>query len=175
MSITQERLREVLDYNPETGVFTWKVRVLRDEFRRTDKVWNTRWAGKVAGFTRPDGYIGLMVDGRKCQAHRAAWLYLHGSWPPADLDHIDGDKSNNAAWNLRHASRSKNMANIGAHADNSVGAKGVYRDRRTGKFVARISPNGRSIHLGVFDNLSDAKMAYARAAAKHFGEFARSV
>ena len=174
MKVTQERLKQVLDYDPETGVFTWKVRTVNAPSARTDKVWNTRFAGTEPGHMRPDGYRGMTVDRMKFQAHRLAWFYVNGTWPPFDLDHVDGNKANNAIANLRLADRSENMANTGRRASNTSGRKGVYQDRRTGRFIATVHPRGKKIHIGVFDNIEDAGDAYAKAAAKHFGEFARA-
>lgn len=86
--LTVERLRELLDYDPETGVFRWK------EPRRKCRV------GEVAGSLRKDGYVKIQVDGRFYQAHRLAWLCVYGVWPSA-IDHIDGNRANNAIANLR--------------------------------------------------------------------------
>lgn len=108
---TAERLRQLLDYNPETGIFTWKPR------NPAHHGWNTRYAGQVAGNVDERGYIRIVIDYKLCFAHRLAWVYIHGVAPtkPYEIDHIDAKKWNNKISNLRIATRSLNLENSWRH------------------------------------------------------------
>lgn len=158
--LTLDRLREVLTYNPQTGRFRWTgapTRTGRDRSRQ---------AGREAGVVAPNGYVKICIDGVKYQAHRLAWLYAHGSWPDAEVDHINGDPGDNRLANLRDAGRSENAQNLRrAHADNSSGMLGVSRVNDS-RFVANISRDGRKVHLGSFRTAEDAHRAYLRAKAE---------
>jgi hypothetical protein len=166
MSLTAERLREVLDYNPETGDFVWKV-------TRTSK----RMKGLVAGDTKPDGRHRIGVDGVRYKAHRLAWLYVHGTWPSGMIDHIDGNPSNNAIANLRDCTMSQNQANKKRRSDNTSGYKGVYFSNypkhRHKPWRARITVQGRKIVTCGFPTAEEAHEKYKQLAREHFGEFAR--
>jgi hypothetical protein len=149
--ITQERLRELVRYCPETGIFTHL------ESNRRKK------AGMQAGSLRRDGYVYIMIGGHRALAHRFAWLYMTGEWPVADIDHIDGNKSNNSFNNLRDVSRSVNVQNQNrAKRTSKTGYLGV-RYHGPNKFVAAISLNGKSTYLGVFSDALNAHNAYLKA------------
>jgi hypothetical protein len=152
--ITQERLRELVHYCPETGIFTH----LESKGRKK--------AGTTAGSLRLDEYVYIMISGTRAMAHRFAWLYMTGEWPVADIDHIDGNKSNNSFNNLRDVSRSVNAQNQNrAKRTSKTGYLGV-RYHGPNKFVAAISVNGKSIYLGVFGDSLDAHNAYLTAKRK---------
>jgi hypothetical protein len=159
--LTAERLREVLAYDPETGVFT----------RRVSR--GPMSAGSTAGYPDRDGYLMVCIDYQAYFAHRLAWLYTFGEWPSEDIDHIDRNPSNNALANLRPASRSENLANTKARRDNTSGKKGVWWHKSAKKWAAGITVKRRAHHLGLFESIEDAAAAYEHAAKKHFGEFAR--
>ncbi len=164
-----ERLREVLDYDPETGVFAWKQR------EGARKGWNTRFAGTRAGCLS-QGYVAVKIDGVLYLAHRLAWLYVHGEWP-LQIDHIDTNRANNRFANLRLADTSQNGANRGPPRNNSSGFKGVTYcagGKRRKRWQAAIKRGQRMFNLGRFATPEEAHAAYAKAAAEHFGEFARS-
>ena len=118
--LTAERLREVLDYGPDTGVFTWKIRT------------NSRVkVGDVAGALRPDGYIQISIDGRLHRAHRLAWLYVTGESPPDQIDHINGVRDDNRIANLRLATSAENKQNLRrAKSRNKTGFLGVCTPRK---------------------------------------------
>ena len=126
-TITADRLRAALDYDPDTGVFRW---LPRDPPPVAS--WNSRYAGKVAGrlnapkLGRP-AYRKIRLHDREYKAHRLAWVYMTGRWPREDIDHVDGDPLNNRFGNLREASRGQNLRNARCHSDAAVGLKGVSR------------------------------------------------
>jgi hypothetical protein len=173
--LTVERLRALLDYNPLSGVFTWKTRTV---FTKWDKVWNTRFAGKTAGGKsqlkhRKSPQWTIAIDNRKYLAHRLAWLHHYGVWPTLDVDHRDTDSCNNRIANLREATGAQNQANGGSHSHSHCGIKGVSFHKLTGRWMARIAANGKQHYLGLFDSADAARAAYAAAAPIHHGEFAR--
>lgn len=160
--LTQERLKELLQYDPETGVFTWRV-----------ANGSRAKCGDVAGGIDKHGYVRIGVDGARYKGHRLAWLYMTGEWPALDVDHRDMDRANNAWVNLRHADRRQNMANTGCRANNSCGFKGVHVTRH-GNYAASIHLSGVKSHLGTFPTAEEAHAAYVKAANDNFGEFARA-
>lgn len=150
--LTPERLREVLNYNPETGVFTWRVRM------------GNRRAGEVAGSINTQGYVQLRVDRRQGLAHRLSWLHVYGHWPAHQIDHINGDRADNRICNLRDATRAENSQNMRSpHKDSVSKYLGVTWHKACRKWWARICIDGRRISLGYFDTESDAADAYVAA------------
>jgi hypothetical protein len=168
--LTVERLREVLDYDPVTGIFTWKSRT---EPGRGATIFNKRFAGKQAGCSDAYGYIQLSIDRGRYKAHRLALLWVHGPLPAdKEVDHRDGNRANNAISNLRLATRQQQVSNTGPRKPGKV--KGCHWHARDKKWAARFRINGRNVSLGAFDRLADAQAARARAEAKYHGEFAFS-
>lgn len=161
MSITQDRVRELLHYDPETGLFRWRV----------DRNGQCRQGG-IAGRRHCQGYIAITVDRRTYLAHRLVWLYEYGTWPPR-IDHRDTDKTNNRIANLRPATGQQNGFNRAAPKHNTSGVKGVSWCARTGKWRAHITPDRKFRCLGRFDRLEDAIAARSVAASLIAGEFAR--
>lgn len=160
--LTAKRLMEVLNYDPATGIFRWKVAT-------SDRI----KVGSIAGHTDERGYVLIGLDGKLHTAHRLAWLYTYGLYPSGDIDHRDLNKSNNALSNLRAASRSENKANVSLPTSNTSGVKGVSWNKRARKWVAHIRVNYRKKHLGLFETKEAAAAAYSRAAEQAFGEFSR--
>lgn len=158
--VSRERLLAVLNYDPETGVFLWKVGL------------SNVVAGSVAGYISR-GYRLIAIDGRNYFAARLAWLYITGEWPEADVDHWDLDKSNDRFGNLRAATRSQNNANAPAPKTNRSGRKGVHWHAQRRKWVAAISVENRTRYLGIFEDIDAAAAAYQAAAIERHGEFAR--
>lgn len=165
----------ILDYDPDTGVFTWRPRP-REYFatRRAYSTWNARYAGAVSKSPDATGYLLISINKRRYKAHRLVWLYMTGRWPTSLIDHIDGDRANNRFSNLREATPSQNAANSRARSDNHTGIRGVTWHEMRGKWRARIRAFGKEKHLGLFDNIDDAAAAYERAALELRGEFART-
>lgn len=161
MDISQERLKELLSYDAEAGVFT-RLEVLAP--RHAEKV------GKPCGTTnRATGYVEIHVDGRNHYAHRLAWIYARGPIPAgARIDHRNRDPGDNRIGNLRIATQADNLRNCKARRDNSTGVKGVTFDRSRGKYAVSVG----KAKLGRFDTLLDAAAARISAANAAFGEFA---
>lgn len=155
-SVTQDRLKELLDYNPDTGVFVWKVD------RKAVK------AGDVAGKRHHSGYWNLFVDGRWLMAHRAAWLYVHGVWPDGDIDHINRIRDDNRLCNLRTANRAENCQNQPTRRNNRSGVTGVLWHKAAKKWVAQINIDRKLRHLGVFDTKELAVEARKAAELAHY-------
>ena len=169
MQPTRELVRELLDYDPHTGVLTWK---LRDE-RRVPNLqernrWNNRFAGKTAGSVRQsvDGYRYIQVGllGHPYKAHRLVWLWMTEDPLPKQIDHKDRDGTNNAWETLRPSSAAENSLNRSKHKANTSGVPGVSWNKQAGKWHARICIKGKSHHLGMFSDIQDA--LNAREAAK---------
>ena len=161
-SISAERLREILHYDPETGVFTWNIST--NNFVKI---------GSVAGSPDDKGYLLIQIDGRRHKAHRLAWLYETGKWPRDMIDHVNGISSDNRFANLREATRSENMCNKGPPANNRTGLKGVRWRSEHRRWQAQIGVNGQKKHLGYFSTPEEAHAAYAAAAKAFHGDFAR--
>ncbi len=150
--LTRDRVLYLLEYDPETGVFTW----LRPASNRMKP-------GQVAGSPNDLGYIYLTIDGRKYRANRVAWLVIHGEWPAREVDHENTDRADNSRRNLRETDRSGNMLNQrGPRADNRGGVLGV-RQYSDGRFGARITVDGRFKWLGTFDTSEQASESYKAA------------
>lgn len=147
MELTAEKLRAELFYDPDTGKFTWLGK------RR-----NTAALRRDAGSVRSDGYIDIHVAGRRYRAHRLAWLYVHGSWPVNNLDHIDGDPANNRISNLRDVPHRWN-------AQNTKKPTGIeFRPNNPLKYRVRVWVDDRAKTVGSFATLAEAEIA--REAAK---------
>jgi hypothetical protein len=160
-NLSAERLREVLSYDPLTGEFRWLMAS------------NPRvHVGKIAGCANSHGHWLIGIDGTQYYAHRLAFLYMTGKFPDLDVDHADGDRSNNRWANLREATDSLNQANARRPSHNTSGFKGVHWDRQKQKWRTAVRMQGRDIKLGFFDKPEEAHAAYLAAATRHFGEFA---
>lgn len=164
--LTAEQARELLDYDPATGEFTWRV-ARGSGVRPGDR------ASPAAVMVGGKKYRRLSLFNRKHQAHRVAWLMHYGVWPSSRLDHANGDGCDNRIANLRLATGSQNSANTRLNSNNKSGAKGVFWHAQHRRWIASITVNYRRKHLGSFTDKGAAVEAYRRAAIEHFGEFAR--
>lgn len=171
------RLREILRYEPDTGKIFWLERCI-SEFQNSGqwKSWNSRFSGKEAFYARhPKGYLKGSTPGRvHLLSHRVAWAIHMVEWPDAQIDHINCNKTDNRIANLRLASPSGNMHNVGKRTNNTSGRKGVSFDKGRGKWVASICINWEKMHLGYFEDVESAHRAYSEAAEKYHGQFART-
>lgn len=157
MTIDAAELRRLLDYDPESGTFTRRV-----------KSGNARAGDRAREGVHPGGYRVISVGGNRYLAHRLAWLHVHGRWPRHEVDHIDGDKANNRLGNLREATRSENAQNVPWRRSQTSRFPGVSWDASRGKWKAaiRIGP-GERIYLGRFSREEDAAAAYLEARRRH--------
>lgn len=161
--LTAERLRQVVSYNQRTGVFT----------RLISTAPRVR-VGDIAGSLVTRGYLAFAVDGKLYRAHRLAWLYMTGEWPPARLDHRNTDPADNRWKNLRPATATQNCANSRRPRNNRSGFKGVSWVERLGRWKAGVKCDGQFYYLGLFDSPEAAHKAYRAKAKELFGEFARA-
>jgi len=166
--LTQEYLKSILHYDPATGVFTWKQRT-RSDFAtlRGANMWNAKYSGKVAGWDNGRGYIKIEINSRAFRAHRLAFLYMEGSLPANDVDHINGAKDDNRWTNLRHVTHGENMRNQRKRANRLSDCMGVSWAKRQCQWVAYIYINSRRVHLGSFDIYDDAVNVRKRAEVTH--------
>lgn len=155
--LTAQRLRQLLDYDANSGVFRWadpQSRRVRagDEAGTINTLWGRR-------------YIG--ADGRRYFAHRLAWLHAFGEWPSGEIDHIDGDPLNNAIQNLRDCSRQTNQQNqSAARRGSKSGVLGAHWHSASNCWRARIYCSGKFHHIGLFDTAEEAGAAYLAAKRK---------
>lgn len=159
--VTQDELKEILDYDPETGIFRWKSP------RQKIKV------GDVAGTLNHNGYRFIKINGKLYLEHRLAWLYVYGEWPKDMIDHVNGTRDDNRIENLREATRSENKWNQTKPITNTSGYKGACWHKASQKWDARIAINNKRKHLGLFDSPEEAYEAYCKAAKELHGEFAK--
>ena len=149
--LTAEQLRQLVDYDKETGVFTWK-----------NSQSNRAKNGSVAGTRHQYGYIQIKIVGKIRKAHRLAWLYVHGVWPQYTIDHINGIRDDNRISNLRDVTDVQNKSNR-TKALKHGRLLGTHQDKRTGKWSAQITVNYVKQHLGMFETERMAHEAYKRA------------
>lgn len=166
--VTADFIRQVLDYNPETGILTRRYRP--DKPAHT----NTRLANKpIKNKINGDGYICVKIDGVNYLAHRLAFLHYYGYLPHGEIDHRNMDKADNRICNLREATHTQNQYNRTAYRCNSTGLKGVNWRESHKKWRATIRINGKPKHLGYFDTAKEAHEAYKKAALVFHKDFAR--
>jgi hypothetical protein len=143
--LTQKELKRLLIFNKSTGVFTRRI-----------KLWRGKPAGSVAGWISPNGYIEISINKKSFQAHRLAWLYIYGSWPTQEIDHINGVKNDNRICNLRDVSRRENIRNQQIHREGKLFGCSLHRK----KWRAQISIDNKTIHIGTYSTEQEAHEAY---------------
>jgi hypothetical protein len=153
--LSQEYLKELLHYNPNTGEFTW----LKSIGGRTK-------VGKKAGYITSKGYYQTRINGIKCANHRLAFIYMLNKEPDVFVDHIDGNRLNNSWVNLREATYKENAQNLVSHRkNNKLGIIGVHE--KAGKFIAQIEIDGKKKFIGTFKTPDEAHNAYLYLKRKH--------
>ena len=177
---SQEVLRQLLRYEPETGKLFWKERpeqMFSETVSRSRTHacahWNSRHAGKEALYGINQGYKWGRIFGRPYLAHRVIWKMVHGYDPAEQIDHINGDRSDNRISNLREASALENGKNGGMRRNNSSGYKGVCWVERDRRWAAAITSDGKRISLGHHRCPTAAAVAYRKAAQRLHGAFMR--
>jgi len=144
--LTQERLKELLDYNPETGIFVWKIGSTN----------GMRVKGTKAGHIKKNGYVEIRVGYKNYSAHRLAFLYMEGYLPEGQVDHEDRIKDHNWWNNLREASPQCQTRNTGLNSLNTSGVKGVNWNSCRKKWYVQIKLNGKQKFLGSFSDFNEA-------------------
>ena len=157
--ITQSELKEVLEYNPDTGVFTWKKR----EKGRT--------VGNVAGNKDHNGYRRVTINRQRYMEHRLVYLYMTGNFPKNQIDHINHIRDDNRWVNLRDATYSQNNSNRVKQKNNTSGYKGVRWRKHLKKWCAEIRYMKKKMHLGLYTTPEEASEAYKKKAIELYGEF----
>ena len=167
-------LRDILVADPEAGKLFWRHRdacYFRDTMARAAQHsannWNARYAGKEAFTVRSHGYLQGGLFGKMVRAHRVMWAMHYGEWPKGEIDHINGNPSDNRIKNLRQVTGSENMRNTRLRSNNTSGQVGVYWLAQRGKWAARLKVDGRVIHLGCFESKKDAVQARKEAEKTH--------
>lgn len=158
--LTSEYVAKRLNYNPETGIFTWKTPASK-RFK----------PGDIAGTTHKSGYIKITLDSVPYWAHRLAWLCYYKEWPKGEayqIDHINGNKADNRICNLRLVTNKKNTRNHKMYSHNTSGVTGVCFNEQSRKWYAQINVGNKQIHLGSFYNFQDAVTA-RKQAEKEYG------
>lgn len=165
--LTQEKLKELLYYDPETGIFTWKE---RQWLTGKQKAFNTRFAGKEAGCFSGYGYKVIRLDDVLYFSHRLAWLYMYGTFPALQIDHIDNNRENNKLLNLRKATNGQNSQNLkfAKKSNKSSGLLGVFTNK-SGCIYSRIRTNNVIKYLGCFKTKEQAHEAYINEKRKLHG------
>jgi len=169
--ITQEKLKEILSYDPETGFFTWNKRS-ENHFKshKSFLTWNSKHAGKTAGSKhkkRSSFYVNIGIFWKIYSAHRLAFLYMTGDWPKHQVDHIDGDGLNNKWCNLRDVKAADNLKNLRLRVKNKSGCHGVYYRKELDKWAAKIGSGVTGKHLGLFASKEAAISARRDAEIKY--------
>ena len=165
-----ERLRDLLLYDEQTGVLTWK---LQPATSRSNICFNNKCGGKVAGTVGAKGYIMLGIGKVYYLAHRIIWKMMTGEDPVDQVDHEDTDRGNNRWTNLRQASNGPNIQNSKLRKDNASGVKGVHWDAQHKKWRAVITTDGKSQRLGRFSSIEEAANIICTARLQQHGDFAR--
>jgi hypothetical protein len=156
--LDQKTLKDILDYNSDTGIFSWKI----------DPISGPKRQGNIAGTITKKGYRRILINRQPYMAHRLAFLYMTGNWPTTDMD-----KDNNSWKNIREATGSQNCANQIRRKNNKSGFKGVHWNKQAGRWQASISVSRKQIYLGLYDDPEDAHKVYVDQMTKLQPEFGR--
>lgn len=157
---------------PKTNLTAQQVRALLEYNSSTDEL---RWKPRTAGNINSEGYVCVGINGSTYKAHRLIWLMVTGTWPSAEVDHRDLNRSNNRWNNLRACTKSQNGANRAKYkSKNYSGFKGVSWSKKNKKWVAQIKHQGIVYTLGYFTDPENAAQIYKEAAEKFHGKFART-
>lgn len=178
--LTAEYVRQVLDYNPETGDMIWRERPVthfrkgKHSAERVRDMWNATWVGKIAGATGDQGRKLIRLDGHLYKAHRLIWLWMMGDWPDGEVDHRDLNKGNNRWTNLRLATHAQNNMNKPLQKNNVSGLKGVSWSSRDKAWAAEVRDQAVRLRKAGFKSKELAAAWVCEQRAALHGQFARS-
>lgn len=164
IELTQEIVRELLDYDPETGLLFWKRRKEhwfkngRYSKKRNAAIWNAKYAGTEASTLNTMGYKSISIFKKRYYAHRIAWIYTHGNFPTLFLDHINGNPKDNRLINLREVDNQRNHTNMKRDFRNKSGVTGITWNKEKHKWEANIYSNGKNTFLGYSDSIEELKV-----------------
>jgi len=169
-------LREILDYNPETGELKWKPK--RPDMFNDGGWWkyrpeaqcaryNEKRSGKIADYQESQKYRCLYIDGKSYKSHRVIWCIVTGRWPSGQIDHINGVRDDNRWNNLRDVPKLINAKNQRKHKTNTSGVTGVSYVKHISKYIAYIGSNNKMIRIGYYETLEEAAKARKEAEIKH--------
>lgn len=153
-----EEIRDAFSYDASTGILRWRT---------------GRLSGRIAGTIREDGYVIIKFMRRKFYGHRIAWLVYYGDWPSLDIDHINGNRSDNRISNIREVSVAQNHWNSKKYKNNTTGFRGVYL-HNSGKWCAEIWWHGHKKYLGLFATKEEASTAHEKARGNLYGKYSRA-
>lgn len=156
---TQQYLKSILTYDPISGLFNWKISI------------GGAKKGSIAGKLDKDGYVRIGMLKKTFAAHRLAWLYQYGEWPPELIDHINGMVADNRISNLRLANFSQNGMNRKVSSNSSSGVSGVQKGRSYGEWIVRVKILGSIRYFGTYDDIELAALVSEGVREKYFGEF----
>jgi len=157
-----ETIREAFSYDAETGILRWAER----RNHRTRR-------GAAVGSRTPKGHLRVVIDGQPILVHRVIWAHVYGTWPENQIDHINGNPSDNRLSNLRPATNRQNQCNAKTRVDNTTGRVGVYWAANVGKWRPMIRLNGKNVCLGLYETFPEAVAVREQAEREHYGEYAR--
>ena len=161
--INQKELKEILDYNSESGIFLWK-NIVKPARKKV---------GDIAGGLCL-GYVVIGINGKIYRAHRLAWLYIYGAWPNDQIDHINGVKNDNRLCNLRECNQSENNYNRKMPKNNTSGVKGVVFNKPRKKWQVQLKINKQIKWFGLFEDFDLAALVADEARAKYHKEFLKN-
>jgi len=166
--LTQEVLKELLTYDPETGIFKWKRRD-RKYCKSTahQTTWNKRFSGKETNGLSVQGYVRISIFNKRYRAHRLAFLYMEGEFPKDKVDHWLGDRSDNRWSNIDHSSHLQNSRNLKRCKRNTTGITGLSWYEKNRRFMAYINVNYKTIYLGTYEDFFEACCARKSAEIKY--------
>lgn len=166
--ILQKEIKSRLSYDAESGIFRWKLRPISEcKNERYFKAWNKSFCGKVAG-TLSHGYVVITIDSKVYRAHWLAWIFVNGDCDIDQIDHINGNRSDNRISNLRMVNNKENSKNSSLGKNNKSGILGVSWDKKRAKWKSRIFNDGKEIHLGRFEDFFEACCA-RKSAERYYG------
>jgi len=171
--LTQNDVRELINYDPETGKCYWRTRDVKwfkdGKFTapHSANMWNAQWAGTEITRKTNKGHYNCSLFYQRIMVHHLIWMYMIGEWPKEQIDHINGIPNDNRWCNLREVTSAENQKNMKRPVNNTSGSIGVVRNKAANKWQANIGVNGKSVYLGLFEKFEDAVAARKAAEIKY--------